>query len=213
MAANASRAEFWRGRVARSVAPFRPMLPLEGGCADDHADDDGGRGDGAGDDDRAHGAGASSGDDIPGRETDDDDVDDEVAGGVLVVDKPAGLPCSPHVSNTRETLGACVAIALTPPPPPSTRGVAGAARPSTVPPPPPLRPAHRIDVPVTGLVALGRDAAGADGFSRALKAGRVTKRCAWGDGRWGAGLGVGGARFPSHRRMPTSPFLRSPKLV
>ncbi|CAE7196165.1 unnamed protein product [Symbiodinium sp. CCMP2592] len=75
----------------------------------------------------------------------------------VVVDKPAGVPCAPHVSNGREWLVPLVAAAL------SSGGEE-------------LVACQRLDVATSGLTLLARSREAAERFRKLLCEGEVTKR-------------------------------------
>ncbi|CAK9055823.1 RNA pseudouridine synthase 6, partial [Durusdinium trenchii] len=82
----------------------------------------------------------------------------------VVVDKPSGVPCAPHVSNGREWLVPFVAAALA-----SKRRHKYQSR-------APLTPCQRLDVQTSGLVALARSPDAARSFQQLLLDGQVQKR-------------------------------------
>ncbi|CAJ1403137.1 unnamed protein product [Effrenium voratum] len=80
-------------------------------------------------------------------------------GDYVVVDKPCGIPCAPHVSNGREWLIPLAAAAA------AARLKRGRE----------LRACQRLDVSTSGLVVLARTKAAADHFQQLLRGGRVRK--------------------------------------
>lgn len=84
----------------------------------------------------------------------------------LVVDKPAGVPCVPHVSNGREWLVPCVAAAIAASRKKRTREDADIE----------LVPCNRLDVQTSGLVVLAETKDAARRFQQLLLDGKVQKR-------------------------------------
>ena len=82
-------------------------------------------------------------------------------GDLLVVEKPAGVPCAPHVSNGREWLVPILAMALA-----ASRDDVDVER---------LVPCNRLDVQTSGLVVLALGKAAARSFQRRLQGGAVRK--------------------------------------